>query len=160
MIIFSFLNPDQFPSSDHHMILQIVAPAHTKWVCVAGIRRGCYLNCHCCRNKHSNYSLRASDYCHHHCNLCSFKELTIERQPGIPLALTPQPKFPATFVCLDFVSAASSFRMVSLLQGVPCKWKVFNLPPQTSQKVIGLITTKTKLSRAIQATNQTSANLD
>lgn len=107
-------------------MLQIVAPAHIKWVCVAGIRSGCYLNCHCCRNKHSNYSLRANDYCPHHCNLGSFKELTIERQFGIPLALTPQPKLPATFVCSDFVLAASNFLMVPLLQRVLCKRKVFN----------------------------------
>lgn len=50
-------------------------------------------------------------------SLGSFKELTVEKQFGIPLALTPQFKLSDISVYADFVLAASKFRMVSLLQG-------------------------------------------
>lgn len=41
----------------------------------------------------------------------------MEKQFGIPLALTPQFKLSDISVYADFVLAASKFRMVSLLQG-------------------------------------------
>lgn len=76
-------------------------------------------------------------------SLGSFKELTVEKQFGIPLALTPQFKLSDNSVYADFVLAASKFRMVSLLQGALYRWKVLSLqPPKPSQEVTACTTSK------------------
>lgn len=126
------------------MILHIVVLAHINWVCGAGIRGGCYLNCHCCRNKHSNYSSEQMTPVLLHA--WEFQGIPNTKAICHSLALTPQHKLLLLFA------------QILSCQPQTLQWSHYSQGYCASDEFLTPLKRNDKVARAVQATYQTSVD--